>query len=193
MDEQAAKRREQLQREVASTEMQMRKDVYSLASGLLGTLGRDNKAFALASIAITKGVAIAQTIAHTQTAAMLAYASQLIPGDPSSVARGAAAALKVQSLGATKVGLIAATGLAEAAGVVSSGGGGGVSAAGGVSSGGGSVNQPAQQNQQAAAPVGGTLTVQGISPGALFTGDAVRELAEELINYQKRGGTITIA
>jgi TP901 family phage tail tape measure protein len=193
MDEQAAKRREQLQREVANTEMQMRKDVYGLASGLLSTLGRDNKAFALASIALTKGLAIAQTIAHTQTASMLAYASQLVPGDPSSIGRAAAAALSVQSLGATKVGLIAATGLAEAAGVVAGGGGGGgVSSAGSVSSGGGgSVSQPAQQ--QAATPVGGTLTVQGISAGSLFTGEAVRELAEELIQYQKRGGTITIA
>lgn len=188
MDEQAAKQRERLQQQVAQQEIRMRQDVVNQAAGLLQSLGRDNKAFALASIALTKGMAIAQTIAHTQTASMLAYASQLIPGDPSSVARAASAALATQKMGAVKVGLIAAQGLAEAGGVMSSGGGG-VSASG---SGGSSGGNAAQQPAQPAAPSGGTLTVEGISSSSLFTGDAVRELAEELISYQKRGGVVVL-
>lgn len=192
MDEKAAQRRIDLARQVADQEKRMRQDVANLAIGLLGTLGSENKAFALASIALTKGMAIAQTIAHTQTASMLAYASQLIPGDPSSVARAATAALATQKMGAIKVGLIAATGLAQAAGVMSGGGGSTASGGGGSTGGGGGNNVGTQAAAQVAAPSGGTLTVQGISSNALFTGDSVRALAEELIEYQKRGGTITI-
>tara|TARA_Y100000593_G_scaffold76669_1_gene141809 strand:+ start:195 stop:3035 length:2841 start_codon:yes stop_codon:yes gene_type:complete len=89
-----------------------------------------------------------------------------------------------------------ATGLAQvqsirsqnfSGGTSSGGGGGGSVSTASPSGGGGDVNPPGGQT-----PSGGTLTVQGISSSALFTGDAVRELAEELIQYQKRGGTVVI-
>ncbi len=83
------------------------------AADLFGLLAGKSRAAALAQIAITKGLAIAQTLAHTQTAAVLAYASQLIPGDPSSYARAAAAYTSTQSLGRISAALIAAQGLAQ--------------------------------------------------------------------------------
>lgn len=120
---QGAREREQAERQAAAAIQAMRQQTASLAVGLLQTLGRENKAFALASIALTKGVAIAQTFAHTQTAATLAYASQLIPGVPSSLAAAQAAYAKTQAMGKLNMGLIAATGLVEAAQVMSDGGG----------------------------------------------------------------------
>lgn len=41
-------------------------------------------------------------------------------------------------------------------------------------------------------PAGGTLTVQGLTPGALFSGEAVAGLAEELLDYQRRGGNVVL-
>jgi hypothetical protein len=42
-------------------------------------------------------------------------------------------------------------------------------------------------------PAGGTLTVQGLSASSLFSGDAVSALAEELLAYQRRGGSVLLA
>jgi len=52
--------------------------------------------------------AIADTIITTQEAGMLAYASQLIPGDPTSIARAEAARAITYAKGAVAVGLIGA-------------------------------------------------------------------------------------
>ena len=194
MERRSAKNRMRQQQKVADFEKSTRAYIVNQAIGLLGKLGSKNKAFALAAIALTKARAIAETIANTQSASVLAYASQLVPGDPSSIARASAAALKTQSMGAAKVGVIAATGLIEAAGVISSGGGlsgGSVSTGGGTTSASIGGSAPAQQPQQQA-PAGGTLTVQGISASSIFSGDAVRELAEELLEFQKRGGQVLI-
>jgi len=112
----------------------LRSSTVQAGIGLLNVFAGESKAAALASIAITKGMAIAQTIAHTQTAATLAFASQLVPGDPTSFARATAASSAVQGTGALKVGLIAATGLAQAY-QVTDGGGGSVGTGGYSSSG----------------------------------------------------------
>lgn len=97
---------------------------------LLGMFASKNKALAIAQIALSKGLAIAQVYAQTQTAAMLAYSSQLVPGDPTSIARAQAAYAKTQGMGKLSMALIAASGLAQAAGL----GGGGAGGAGGGSS-----------------------------------------------------------
>jgi len=52
---------------------------------------------------------------------------------------------------------------------------------GGASAGGGS------------GPAGGTLTVSGLDPSALFTGAAVQQLAEELLDYQRQGGRVVLS
>jgi hypothetical protein len=102
-----------LAKKTAEAEKKLRGDVVNNALNLGVTLLGDTKAAAIAGIAITKARAIAETIQATATASTLAYASQLIPGDPTSVARAIAAAASTESLGAINVGLIAATGLAE--------------------------------------------------------------------------------
>ena len=42
------------------------------------------------------------------------------------------------------------------------------------------------------APVGGTLTVEGLSASSLFTGDAVAAMAAELLDYQRQGGNVIL-
>ncbi len=160
----------------------MRQQTTQLAIGLLDEFAGKSKAAALASIALNKALSIAQAIQNTSVAF-----TKALTIDPTG-----SLAARVATMGAVQVGIIGATGLAEAAGVFSGGGasGGSVSAGGGGASSGGSA--PAQQPQQQA-PAGGTLTVQGISASSIFSGDAVRELAEELIDYQKRGGQVVIA
>lgn len=131
---QEAEKRAQVEKQAQSAITSMQRSTWQAAAGFLNTFAGESEAAALASIAITKGLAIAQTLAHTQTASMLAFSSQLIPGDPTSIARAQAAAASVQTLGAVKVGLIAATGLAQAY-QATSGGGGSVGTGGYSSSG----------------------------------------------------------
>jgi hypothetical protein len=78
-----------------------------LAGQLLQQFAGQSKGAALAVIAISKGLHIAQTMQATAAATMRAYA------DLGPIA-GSAAAAYIQSLGAIQVGLIAATGLVEA-------------------------------------------------------------------------------
>src|SRR5690606_21491774 len=92
----------------AQTELQMRGDVVRQAIGLLDQFAGKSKAAAVASIALSKGLAIAETIIWTQAAAMRALAELgPIAGPPVAAA--------IEGLGAVKVGLIAATGLVQAA------------------------------------------------------------------------------
>ena len=133
-EERAAKKREDIERKAQDAIGSLRSSTVQAGIGLLNAYSGEHKAAALASIAITKGMAIAQTMAHTQTAATLAFASQLVPGDISSIGRAATAAASVQAMGAVKVGLIAATGLAQAH-QATSGGSGSVGTGGYSSSG----------------------------------------------------------
>ena len=133
-EERAAKKREDVERSAQAAISSLRSSTVQAGIGLLNVYSGEHKAAALASIAITKGMAIAQTMAHTQTAATLAFASQLVPGDISSIGRAATAAASVQAMGAVKVGLIAATGLAQAH-QATSGGSGSVGTGGYSSSG----------------------------------------------------------
>jgi len=87
-----------------------------LGAALLQNFAGKSKAAALAVIAISKGLHIAQTIQATSAAVMRAYA------DLGPIA-GSAAAAWIQTLGGIQVGLIGATGLVEAANI-----GGGASA-----------------------------------------------------------------
>ena len=166
----ATKERTRMEEQAQQKINSLRDSAVSNAVGLLNVLGRKNKAAAVASIAITKGLAIAQTMAHTQTAAMLAYASQLMPGDPTSLAKATAAYAKTQSLGNISAGLIAATGIAEVAGLGGGGGGGG---SGGSSGGGGSVAPAAPQQTL-------NVSMQGFDPNSLYTGNQVGGLLDAL-------------
>ena len=57
----------------------------------------------------------------------------------------------------------------------------------------GSTSAPAQGGGGGGSPEGGTLTVQGLSAGSLFTGSVVGEIAEELLDYQRRGGNVVLS
>lgn len=92
------------------------------ALGLLQALGQKNKAFAIASIVLEKAIAIQRLLIANQQAAELAFASQLIPGVPASLATASAAKAGVLAQGRIAAALIAATGALQIADVTSGGG-----------------------------------------------------------------------
>lgn len=87
-----------------------------------------------------KGVNIATTTIDTYLAAQKAYASQIIPADPSSVVRGAIAAGIAITSGLARVAIIARTQFNSGGGSPSTAGGGGES--GSISGGGGPSGIP---------------------------------------------------
>lgn len=101
----------------AQFELQQRAAVVNAAVGLLDQFSGESKAAALASIALSKGLAIAQIIQNTAAAQMRAMAELgPIAGPPM--------AAKIGVMGAVQAGIVAATGLAQAASVSSRGTGG---------------------------------------------------------------------
>lgn len=179
-----AEKRKQIEAQAQDAMGNLRRSAINNAIGLLDMFAGESKVAALASIALTKGLAIAQTLAHTQTAAMLAYSSQLIPGDPSSPARAAAAYAKTQSMGKISAALIAATGLAQAAGVVSGGGGSSQSYSGGV---------PATNTTRNTSDTGGS-TQRNISialTGSGFSGGDIRGLISAI--NEELGDGVTLS
>ena len=96
-----------------------------------------------------------------------------------------------------QAGLVAAAGAAQIATIQRTNMGGGSSHSG-VGSGAGVIgsgshyyrggNQP-----QGPLDMGTVLTVRGINPAEWFNGEALRELAEKLVQHQKDGGTVVFA
>jgi hypothetical protein len=109
-----AKREEEVERNknAAITSMQM--NTWALAAELIQQFAGKSKAAAIAVIAIQKALAIAQVVMNTQVAVMRGYA-ELGP------VAGTANALRMETLQAIQIGLIAATGLAQASQVGSGG------------------------------------------------------------------------
>lgn len=101
----------------AQFELQQRASVVNAAVGLLDQFAGESKAAALASIALSKGLAIAQIVQNTAAAQMRAMA-ELGP------LAGPPMAAKIGVMGAVQAGIVAATGLAQAASVSSRGTGG---------------------------------------------------------------------
>ena len=86
-------------------------------------------------------------------------------------------------------GVQAALGFAQVAAIRSSnesGGGGGAAPTAGAA-------VPAAAPEQTGASMTQTLMVRGIDPKSLFTGDSVRSLAEQLLQYQRDGGRVILA
>lgn len=102
-------------RAAAAAELGVRQQVTSAAVGLLSAIGSEHRGAAIAALAITKAIAIKEILINAKRAAMLAYASQLIPGDPSSLVRAQAAYARTMAMGKVSAALVAATGLIEAA------------------------------------------------------------------------------
>lgn len=127
---------------------------WQLGAELLQSMAGKSKLAAIASIAITKALAIARVIQETAVARMAVMADPTIlwPAKPAAIAA-------VETMGAIQLGLIAATGLIQAAGV----GGGGAAAgspANPVSTTGGGLGF--SQAPAPVAPVVVNLSVTGV-------------------------------
>jgi len=123
---QAAEAHKKLEKDKANALLQyttIRKSLetsaFTNSVALLSTLGAKHKGFAIAAIALSKALAIAETIVSTRAAVMKAY--EFYGFTPA----GHAAASATEALGALNVGLIAATGIAQAANISSGSGSGG--------------------------------------------------------------------
>src|SRR5690554_2480827 len=131
---------------------------------------------------IGKVAAVAQALLAGREAIVSSYAAGARIGGPPL---GAAFAATAAAATAAQIASVRATSFSGGGSTTASGGSGRVTDS--VAEG------PQQPQQQQQGPAGGTLTVEGITASSIFSGDAVRELAEELISYQQRGGRIVIA
>ena len=116
-NERAAQERLAIQQQAAEAEMDIRQTVYNNAVALLAMLGTKHKIAAAIGIAITTAMEMIRAWQTTIAASTLAFASQLIPGDPSSLIRAAAAAAAVKAWGMANVALIGAMGAMRIAGL----------------------------------------------------------------------------
>lgn len=190
----SAQIRKDLADKVAQHDMDVRAKQANMVIGILNTLGQKNKIFALASIALQTKMALAQNSITTAQAAALAFASQLIPGDPTSLGRAAAAKAAVMAQGGVTAGLIMASGGLQAASLL---GGGGESISMGGSATGSSGQTSSMQTISAASNIAPqtnqVITIQGISSGDMFTGDSVRGLIDQLIEAQRNGSKVVLS
>ncbi len=136
--------------------------------GALGAMAQSVGTEGRAMFAINKAGAIASAGVDTFAGANKAFAQ--FGGGPVGFAMAAA---------------VTAAGLANIAKIKSQTFGGGASGGGGA---GAAPALPAGGQGG-----GGTLTVQGLDPGSLFTGDAVAAMAEEFLEFQRNGGRVILA
>jgi hypothetical protein len=166
----------------AQFEIQQRQNVANAAVGLLSQLGSKSKAAAIAAIALGKALSIAQIIQNTAVAQMRALAELgPIAGPP--------AAAKIGSLGKIQAGIVAATGLAQAASV----GGGGGSA--GLSS-GSSIQEAATNTGSVGGGSGGGSRGQIVTiqiQGETFGRESVRNLISEINEAISDGAVLRLA
>lgn len=154
-------------------ETRLREQATQNAINLLSVFGRESKAAAIAAIALSKGLMIAQTVQSTLAAEMRALAELgPIAGPPM--------AAKIKAWGMANVAAIAATGLAQAT----------MGARSAASGGGGRGAAAAPVAAPAAASPGQVVTIQGFSPSDFISGEAVIRAIEEA---QERGATLRFA
>ncbi|MGR3219400.1 MAG: phage tail tape measure protein [Candidatus Anammoxibacter sp.] len=116
--EQAAKDLISIKDARVKAEERLDQAIVDSAFASLNQIVGDNKAAQIALLLAQKAFAIARIIINTSEAATLAFASQLIPGDPTSLARAAAAAAATEALGAARVALVAVTAIPEVIGAL---------------------------------------------------------------------------
>jgi hypothetical protein len=116
---------ENQQKQINDFRLKAVQDTLNTLSSLNELFGKKNEANAKKQFQINKAISIASALITTYQSATAAYASQIIPLDPSSVVRGTIAA-----------GLAVAAGLANVAKIASTQFNGGASASGGASGGG---------------------------------------------------------
>lgn len=190
----AARERMTLQQQVADHAVQVQQDQTQRIVGLLNMLGSKNKVFALAAIALQTKTAFVQNKVATALAGNLAFASQIIPGDPTSLARATAAKAYALSQGAVTGGLILAAGAVQAASLFGSSGGGstgGTASAGSIRSGSSSGSVNASSGMTAAPAQAQTITIQ--MQGEIFGREQVRALITEINDAVADGAVLRLA
>ena len=137
LEQEAAEAEKKLQQQkeaaIASLTESARSGTFAILKNLTAASEKDTEESAKKAFNRNKAISIAETLVNTYMAAQKAYASQIIPGDPTSPIRATIAA-----------GVAVASGLAKVAAIKSQqfsggGGGGGGAAAGGGAVGGGGV------------------------------------------------------
>lgn len=165
------KAEEELNKAKNTAQLNVAKSMFGNLSSLMST---ENKKL----FEIGKAAAIAEATVKGYEAIQSSYAQgSKIGGPPVGAAFAATAAVAT----AVQVANIAKTQFGSASSAMA------------PAAGGGSV--PVGTSQGAQTPVSvpsGTLTVEGLSAGSLFTGEAVSQLAEELLDFQKRGGVVVL-
>jgi len=154
------------EQEFVTAQKSLQSSVLGNTVALLSTLGRKSKGFAIAALAVQKGLAIAETIMATNVAVMRAF--EFYGPTPA----GYAAAANMKALGAINVGLIAATGLAQAAQINSNSGGGGGSNLGTFAN-PSTTTDVTQPFSNTTPQVGGTIT---INVNGVVTDEIIQDL-----------------
>ena len=146
----------------------MKMSVASQALGFVKMLANENEAVQKLVLLAEKGLAIAQTKINTEVAAMRALA-ELGP------IYGAPVAAKIRTLGAISMGIIAATGIAQAAGIGGAGGSGigGVPA---IDTAAGAPVPPPTFTDTAATEEGGTVGTVTINVNGVITDEILEDL-----------------
>lgn len=159
-----AKAIENIEKTKSRTIQQLERATWSAAAGFLDQFAGESKAAAIASIAINKGLSLAQAAQNTAVGVMRAYTV-----DPTG-ALGA----KVAAMGKIQMGLIAATGLAQAAGAVKGNNSANTFSAGvpavNTTNGGGSSSQSVNR----------TFDIRGLNPSDMVSGQQVYDLLKAL-------------
>jgi hypothetical protein len=186
--EREAQNRSNIERRVQQDITNMRNAAFSAGVGLLQAFGSESKVAALAAIALNKGLMIAQVIQNTAAAQMRALAELgPIAGPP--------AAAKIGMYGRLQAGIIAATGLMQAA----SAGGGNAATASGVTmssvasssgmatTGGGGMASGSMDRPRT--PATATINIVGES----FTRSQVAQLIDAINDLTADGARLVIA
>jgi hypothetical protein len=172
MQQEAADKRLALAKAEADAKMNIMRSALGNMANLMNTSSK--KAFE-----IGKKAAIAQAAIDGGKAIQSAWAAGMSTGGPwaPAIAAGYAATAAITS--ANQINNIRSQ---------SFGGGGGSPAPAGQGSSG-----IAAPGGGGGGPAGGTLTVQGLDAGTLLTGDVVGQIAQDLLDYQRRGGQVVLA
>jgi hypothetical protein len=182
----AADERVRIERDAQQLITDARLSAANAAVGLLAQLGGKNKAAAIAAIALGKALSIGQIIQNTAVAQIKALAMLgPIAGPP--------AAAKIGMYGKIQAGIVAATGLAQVAGVMSGDGGGSLSVGGGGSSGGGVAGGGSGGDGvvgAASVPQGQTVNIQ--LQGEIFGREQVRSLITQINEAVADGSVLRI-
>lgn len=149
----------------ADQEMALRSATLNAVASTLGSIGSAINSFGEKNLAAVKAFSVAQALINTYEGITKALTLPF----PLNWAQAAA---------------VGAAGFAQVASIINtSKGSSGGSASSGVSAGAASASTPSQTLN---------LSLQGISPSALYSGDQVRELAQTLVQYQRDGGQLVL-